>query len=276
MTILASVNNKTLMPGITPIADVPDRPTIGTATAGVASASVTFTASTTGGVPTTFTATSSPGSITGTASSSPITVSGLTGETSYTFTVTAGNSTGTSPASAASNSATPTAPIDGAYDSLASVTLSATTASITFAGIPSGYKHLQIRFIARGAGGGGILTTFNSDTASNYSYHSLTGDGASATANSGATTANILIVRNGGIQTAASTFSAGVIDVLDYADTNKYKTLRTLNGGDANGSGNIQLESGNWRSSVAITSTTLTHNGSGFAANSYFALYGVK
>jgi hypothetical protein len=35
----------------------------------------------------------------------------------------------------------------GAYDSLATVTLSADAASVTFAGIPSGYKHLQIRAI---------------------------------------------------------------------------------------------------------------------------------
>jgi len=137
MTILASVNNKTLMPGITPIADVPDAPTIGTATAGEASASVTFTASTTGGVPTTFTATSNPGSITGTASSSPITVSGLSDATSYTFTVTAGNSTGTSSASSASNSITAALPLDGAYDALASTVLSTSADSITFSGLKS-------------------------------------------------------------------------------------------------------------------------------------------
>lgn len=164
----------------------------------------------------------------------------------------------------------------GAYDALSTVTLSATTASVTFAGIPSGYKHLQIRFIARGASGGGILTTLNSDTAANYSYHNLTGEGTTASANSGVSASNMLFVRNGGIQTAASTFTAGVIDLLDYADTSKNKTLRTLNGGDANGSGNIQLESGSWRNTAAINSATLTHNGSGFTQHSQFTLYGVR
>jgi hypothetical protein len=94
----------------TAIADVPDAPTIGAATAGSAGsgqATVTYTASATGGAVTTFTATSSPGSITGTGAS-PITVSGLTIGTAYTFTVSGANSTGTSPASAASNSITPT------------------------------------------------------------------------------------------------------------------------------------------------------------------------
>jgi hypothetical protein len=93
----------------TAIPDVPDAPTIGTATAGNAAATITYTASTTGGAVTTFTATSSPGSVTGTGAS-PITVSGLTNGTAYTFTVSGANSTGTSPASSASNSVTPINP----------------------------------------------------------------------------------------------------------------------------------------------------------------------
>lgn len=88
---------------------VPGAPTSVTATAGNASASVTFTAPANTGYPTslTYTVTSSPGSFTGTGSASPITVSGLTNGTAYTFTVTATNAAGTGAASAASNSVTP-------------------------------------------------------------------------------------------------------------------------------------------------------------------------
>ena len=86
-------------------------PTIGTATAGALSASVTFTAPTyVGSGITGYTATSSPGGITGTGSSSPIVVSGLTAGTAYTFTVTATTAAGQGSASAASNSVTPTLP----------------------------------------------------------------------------------------------------------------------------------------------------------------------
>jgi len=89
---------------------VPQAPTIGTATAGNASATVTYTANANGGAAvTTYTATSSPGGLTGTGAS-PITVSGLSNGTSYTFTVTATNSNGTSAASSASNSVTPIQP----------------------------------------------------------------------------------------------------------------------------------------------------------------------
>jgi hypothetical protein len=102
-TVVNYVNNDPIVPGA---------PTIGTATAGNASASVSFTAPTPNGgsAITGYTVTSSPGGKTGTGTSSPITVSGLTNGTAYTFTVTATNAIGTGAASGASNSVTPVAP----------------------------------------------------------------------------------------------------------------------------------------------------------------------
>jgi len=115
-------------------ATVPGAPTIGTATAGNAQATVAFTApSSNGGAAiTAYTATSSPGGITGTCASSPCTVTGLVNGTAYTFTVTATNAVGAGAASAASNSVTPStvpsAPIGvsaTAGDTQATVTFSA-------------------------------------------------------------------------------------------------------------------------------------------------------
>jgi hypothetical protein len=92
------------------VLDIPNPPTIGTATAaGSQSVAVSFTADSSGaGGPTfSYTVTSSPGSITATGTSSPITVTGLTNGTAYTFTVKATNPTGSSSSTAASNSVTP-------------------------------------------------------------------------------------------------------------------------------------------------------------------------
>jgi hypothetical protein len=91
------------------VSTAPATPTIGTATAGSSSASITFT-----GVSgaASYTMTSTPGSITATGTTSPITVSGLTNGTSYTFKVKSNNPFGSSGESAASNSVTPVQPYD--------------------------------------------------------------------------------------------------------------------------------------------------------------------
>ena len=91
---------------------VPDAPTIETAVACNAQATVSYTAPLINGGSdiTSYTAISSPGDITGTVTQSgsgDITVTGLTNGTSYTFTVTATNAIGTSVASVASNSVVP-------------------------------------------------------------------------------------------------------------------------------------------------------------------------
>ena len=95
---------------------VPDAPTIGTATAGVNSASVTFTAPSNvgGGAITGYSVVSTPGGFVGTGASSPVTVSGLSSGTAYTFKVFATNVYGPSLFSAASNSVSPIA-IGDAY-----------------------------------------------------------------------------------------------------------------------------------------------------------------
>lgn len=170
----------------------------------------------------------------------------------------------------------------GAYDSLATVTLSASAASITFAGIPSGYKHLQIRFIARTARASfpddNMAMQLNGNTGSNYAYHQLSGDGASATAGAVATNTDMRVGRVTGATAASGNFGTGIIDILDYDNTNKFRTIRTLSGNEFNGSGTITLFSGLYQSAVAVTSIRLfSQTGANdFQTYSSFALYGAK
>ena len=76
---------------------------------------------------------------------------------------------------------------------------------------------------------------------------------------------------------ASNSVTSAVIDILDYKNTNKYKTARTLSGQDTNGAGIIQLLSGVWMSTAAISTLTLfTVSAFNIATNSSFSLYGVK
>ena len=166
------------------------------------------------------------------------------------------------------------------YESIATVTVgSGGSSSVTFSSIVGTYSHLQIRGIARttnaGTGASLIFVRANSDTASNYSTHYVGADGSTAYAGAAANQTNMwngVAVDNG---YPSNTFSGFVLDVLDYANTNKYKTFRVLSGGDGNGYGEIYLFSGNWRSTSAITSLTLNAN-TNFSQYSQFALYGIK
>ena len=170
------------------------------------------------------------------------------------------------------------------YESIETFTLGSATSSITFTSIPSTYKHLQIRYMARSDQAGvdrlGMEVNFNSDTAANYSSHQLFGIGSSASA-SAYTSSSFIYTGLSDIPAAtasANIFGVGIIDILDYADTNKYKTTRTLCGQDQNNTnGRIFLTSGNWRNTAAITSIRLQpESASNFTQYSSLALYGIK
>lgn len=171
---------------------------------------------------------------------------------------------------------------EGAYDSLATVNLSASTATITFAGIPAGYKHLQLRMLTRDSAaqsGSQSQMQINGDTGSNYNWHALYGNGSTATAagGSGSTTYIYGFDRTSAGSDGANIFGVDVIDILDYASTSKYKTIRALGGYDANGSGMVKLASGLYMSTNAITSLSISlQSGGSYVQYSQFALYGIK
>ncbi len=171
-----------------------------------------------------------------------------------------------------------------AMDSIATVTVGATSVStITFSSIPATYTHLQLRAIAKCNVNDGnnsysnIYMTFNSDTGSNYSYHHIQGDGSSVATTGQVNQTSVFVGTAANSDSAqASVFAANVVDILDYANTNKYKTVRCLNGKENNAAtyNRLQFKSGNWRNTNAITSITLTSDGN-FTQYSHFALYGI-
>ena len=170
---------------------------------------------------------------------------------------------------------------DGAFDALATVTVPAGgVSSITFAGIPNTYKHLQVRALGR-TNRADLLDffefRFNGDSGNNYTRHHLNGNGSSASSFGEASRGSALNIYSAGGNQASGVFAAGIFDILDYSATNKYKTMRALVGLDGNGSGEITLMSNLWMNNSAITSMSITPiSGNVFVQHSQFTLYGVK
>jgi hypothetical protein len=163
------------------------------------------------------------------------------------------------------------------YESISTVTVgSGGQSTITFSSIPSTYKHLQIRAIAKSAGAftqGRVKV--NSDTSSVYTLHQITGNGSTVTSNGYANEAGPVTIPIR-MPDTASIFGVIVMDILDYQNTNKFKTIRTLGGADLNGSGSMILSSNLFRSTSAISQLDFDGNGENFAQYSQFALYGIK
>jgi hypothetical protein len=168
------------------------------------------------------------------------------------------------------------------YESIATASIgSGGVADVTFSSIPNTYTHLQVRAIARSAeaasGEATLRVQINSDTNANYATHGLGGNGSSASADNGSGStfawASYLMPKN---NTTANVFGSMVFDILDYANTNKFKTFRNLSGSDLNGSGSVFLTSGLWRNTSAITSLKFYFNGNNIVQYSHFALYGIK
>jgi hypothetical protein len=173
--------------------------------------------------------------------------------------------------------------VTNSYESIATTTVgSGGSANVEFTSIPSTYTHLQLRWIARGADASNNRNcniNFNSDTGSNYAYHILAGDGSAASASATTTTTGFLGQRMPAASATASIFGAAVIDILDYTNTNKYKTARIISAFDDNGGtfgGIVRFISGLWMNTNAITSIKLQMNVGNIAEYSQFALYGIK
>jgi hypothetical protein len=124
-----------------------------------------------------------------------------------------------------------------------------------------------------------LKVNLNSDTGSNYPNHFLNGNGSSAGAFGYDTSqyAYAFLSMYPAASASANLFGSAVIDVLDYQNSNKNKTIRSLGGYDVNGSGVVRLNSSVWLNTAAVTRIDITdYRGGNMAQYSSFALYGIK
>ena len=176
----------------------------------------------------------------------------------------------------------------GAFDLLETQTLASSAASVTFTGLGSysDYKHLQIRAVAaQTANSYEWKMRVNGDaTLGNYRSHYIWSNGSTVTSDSTNVTYFELkqsiprLSAQGYGADVDDSFNATIVDVLDFSDTSKNTTVRTLSGfyeASSLGQG-ISLNSGGWFDTAAITSISFEPNSGSLVAGSRFSLYGIK
>ena len=170
--------------------------------------------------------------------------------------------------------------LPGSYESIATITVGSGGAStVEFTSIPATYKHLQVRLNIRSNRAVTVETyvmQFNSTGSNQYSGHLLAGGGATTQTYSETSQNTGLGAYISGNSAGANMFGGAISDILDYANTNKYKTVRSLGGTDQNGSGNISFTSCLWQNTAAINSIKFQSGGTGWTEYSSFALYGIN
>ncbi len=172
------------------------------------------------------------------------------------------------------------------YESISTVTVgSGGSSQIDFTSIPATFTHLQIRglYIANNTDFSSVLRLNGSSTANDYSEHTLAANGAGVEAQNDASVnpTSMRIIYTQDVTTSPTVF---VLDILDYANTNKNTTFRVLAGVDSNGSGRVAFASGAWYQTSAVNQVSIysatggygSSLGSSFKQYSQFALYGIR
>lgn len=167
----------------------------------------------------------------------------------------------------------------GSFDSIATISPSSSTATIDFTNIPQTYAslHFRIRYQDNSTAGGGAFIQFNNNTGSNYARHVINNlSGGSITASGSTSQTSILLATT---PTNASYATVQLLDIHNYTSSTSNKTARWVVGKDTNGlyaSNYIQIGSGLWINTAAITSVKFSLFSGTFNTGTSIALYGVK
>ena len=160
------------------------------------------------------------------------------------------------------------------YEPIATTTLASAAANITFSSISSAYTDLRVVLVGTVSVVNNPRIQFNSDTANNYSYTALRGDGISASSFRGTNTQALLTIGN-----LDDTIPAMIaIDIFNYTGSTNKTGLSTY-AKDTNrtdGSGIVGRNVFLWRNTAAITSITLSGGGVDFKIGTTATLYGIK
>ena len=164
------------------------------------------------------------------------------------------------------------------YTPIFSTTLSSTQANVTFSTIPSTYTDLVLIINANCATAGqtyaNIQLQFNGDSATNYSYTQVYGDGSAAYSDRGSANTGIFA---GYYNSTASIYSNLICSFNNYSNTSTYKTALIRQNYGTRGTTTTNVSGANvglWRSTSAINQINIGGSGS-FSTGSTFTLYGI-
>lgn len=155
------------------------------------------------------------------------------------------------------------------YENIATQTLGNAATTVTFSSIPSTYTDLIL--IIRGnntsSGNRAGYIQFNGDTATNYSYTFIQGDGSSAASSRASSQAQAQF------SNVLNDNTNSIIQVQNYSNTTTNKTFLARGNSPSTV---VQAFVGLWRSTAAINSIAIFLNADQWASGSNFTLYGIK
>ena len=166
------------------------------------------------------------------------------------------------------------------YTLISSNVLGSSAASVTFSAIPGTYTDLVLRVSARTDTAAAIescYVQFNSDTATNYSYVLITGNGSAASSNIYSSQNYVGSIPADAATATSNTFASWEVYVPSYL-VSQNKPLSVIGMQENNQtSAFIRPTAGLWRNTAAVTSVTFTGtSGGNFVSGSSFYLYGIK
>lgn len=152
------------------------------------------------------------------------------------------------------------------YDLIASNVLSTSASSVSFSSISGSYRDLVIVVTATTSVNAQLRVRPNGATTN---LSSVTAEG------NGSTTASVTYTNIGEMSSfnnLGSAVSVQVIQIMDYAQTDKHKTILIRNNRADTG---VAMIVGRWGQTTAITSVDLLPDGGTFSSGSSFYLYGI-
>jgi hypothetical protein len=163
-------------------------------------------------------------------------------------------------------------PLPSTYIPIATQTLTAAVASVTFSNIPNTYTDLVVIINAGGSVNTNISMRFNGDSASNYSITAIAGDG---TASSNRRTSQTAMRLDENAYTGTTLAASNlIVSIMNYANTTTYKTVLSRSNNAAVGTSAIV---GLWYATAAAINQVAINSVSGnWITGSSFTIYGIK